>query len=410
MKVSIICFGFRASNIRLQPWRYIYEISKGMALKGFDVEIVTDGYPGLPQMEKLDEIVIRHLKQIRTYPFTKNKDLIELIFRRSPDLILLDLGATSFFSIGTFKELKPPIIGLWTGTFYELNEISRLGIGELSRNFRFIYVHLISALIPPSLIKSMLKSSFLKALIVLNMNNRSRIMNYGLKEEKIFVIPPGLTDFDLEIPNAKDIERLKEATGLMEDKFTLLYLGSPLTLRGIDTLINAVSVVRSQIPSLELIILSRKRLEDSNENENYIRQLCSQKKITSCTKIISAFLDKKYVKEFIAISEIVILPFKLVQADTPMAILEVMALGKPLISTRTAGITELLDDGKGLLINPMDSKGLADAILNLYSDSLRRKEIGNKARRYMLKHPTWEQTTLSLIEIFDEILYKNNII
>ena len=99
-----------------------------------------------------------------------------------------------------------------------------------------------------------------------------------------------------------------------------------------------------------------------------------------------------------------LLPFKLVQSDTPIAILEVMALGKPLISTKLDGIPELLNDGRGVLIDPNDPRELADALINLYPNLRLRNDIGERAKEFMLKYPTWDQTTQDIIIIINEIL------
>jgi glycosyltransferase involved in cell wall biosynthesis len=47
----------------------------------------------------------------------------------------------------------------------------------------------------------------------------------------------------------------------------------------------------------------------------------------------------------------------------PTVLLEAMALGTPVISTRVAGIPEMIDDGHtGLLVDERDAPALADAI------------------------------------------------
>ena len=53
----------------------------------------------------------------------------------------------------------------------------------------------------------------------------------------------------------------------------------------------------------------------------------------------------------------------------PMALLEAMAYGLPVVSTRVGGIPETLEDGKeGILVEPENPKALADALLVLMQD------------------------------------------
>jgi glycosyltransferase involved in cell wall biosynthesis len=63
----------------------------------------------------------------------------------------------------------------------------------------------------------------------------------------------------------------------------------------------------------------------------------------------------------------------------PNALIEAMALGKPVISTYVSGIPELIKDGAGILVPPEDSKALAKAIEGIYFMDLEtRKRMGRK--------------------------------
>lgn len=408
MKICLVCFDFKESNIRLQPWRYIHEISKRMEERGVNIRIISDGYPNLPQKEDIGGVSVYRLKKLRVFPFAKNKELISLIEKESPDAILWSIGATSFYFFRTLKKIKKPIVGLWMGTTYSLNQIWDLGIGELIRNFQYLGVHIISALIPSFLANSVLKLPTLKRIIVLNKNNKNELLNCGFPPHNIFVIPPGVTESDLELPDIGEVEELRRKIGLEENIFVVLYLGSPLSLRGVDTLIDAVSLIYKKITPLKLIILSRREMGNLIDEEKYIKDLCRNLGIEDRVKIISGFLDGVTVKKFIALSDVVALPFKLIQSDTPISILEVMALGRTVISTKMDGIPELLDEGRGVLINPNNSKDLADAIFTLYSNPQLRTEMGERARKYMLKYPTWDRVTENMLSIINEIADQNS--
>ena len=63
-----------------------------------------------------------------------------------------------------------------------------------------------------------------------------------------------------------------------------------------------------------------------------------------------------------------------------MAILEAMALGKPVVATRAGGNPELIDDGVTGLLIERTPDALAHAIIRLLSDSRSREEMGEAAR------------------------------
>jgi glycosyltransferase involved in cell wall biosynthesis len=70
----------------------------------------------------------------------------------------------------------------------------------------------------------------------------------------------------------------------------------------------------------------------------------------------------------------------------PVALMEAMAKGIPVISTTISGIPELILDGTGKLIPPGDSKGLANMLLEINRMSLSQKnQMGVEARRIVFE-------------------------
>lgn len=57
-----------------------------------------------------------------------------------------------------------------------------------------------------------------------------------------------------------------------------------------------------------------------------------------------------------------------VREGIPVALMEAMSYGIPVISTRTGGIPELLGDGSGIMVEERDTESLADAIEKLIND------------------------------------------
>jgi colanic acid/amylovoran biosynthesis glycosyltransferase len=68
----------------------------------------------------------------------------------------------------------------------------------------------------------------------------------------------------------------------------------------------------------------------------------------------------------------------------PVALVEAMSYGIPVIATSTGGIPELIQPGTGLLVPPADPTALADAILRILQDESLAEEIGRGARRHII--------------------------
>ncbi|MEM7104575.1 MAG: glycosyltransferase [Bacteroidota bacterium] len=66
---------------------------------------------------------------------------------------------------------------------------------------------------------------------------------------------------------------------------------------------------------------------------------------------------------------------------TPVAIMEALASGIPVIATRHAGIAEIIEDRKtGLLVDEFDLDGMAEAMVKMLSDKAYAKQMAHEAR------------------------------
>ena len=133
-----------------------------------------------------------------------------------------------------------------------------------------------------------------------------------------------------------------------------------------------------------------------------IKKLIQKLDIENNIQVISGFLDKEEVKEFISYSDLIALPFKIVPSDVPTSILESMAMGKTVISTDIDGIPELLEDGRGIIVKPNKETDLTEKIVFSIQNRDLIKGMGKKAAVYMKTYPTWyDVSELVISEIME---------
>ena len=83
--------------------------------------------------------------------------------------------------------------------------------------------------------------------------------------------------------------------------------------------------------------------------------------------------------DVLAATDIFVLP-SLVEG-LPLALLEAMRAGKPIVATAVGGVPEAVTSGvNGLLVAPADDVALADAIAILAASPQQRAELGEQAR------------------------------
>ncbi len=91
--------------------------------------------------------------------------------------------------------------------------------------------------------------------------------------------------------------------------------------------------------------------------------------------------NRKDIPEILGGTDISVLCSYPVVETFPLTVLEAMASGVPVISTDVGSVSEIIREGiEGVLIEPENSRGLADAIGNLASDPGRRIDMGRRGR------------------------------
>ena len=87
------------------------------------------------------------------------------------------------------------------------------------------------------------------------------------------------------------------------------------------------------------------------------------------------------------------------------AILDAMALGKPVVATRAGGIPEAVQDGMtGLLVPPRDPQALAEAIRSLLRHPEQAKALGEAGRKRVEQYFTVERMACQTLQAYERIL------
>jgi glycosyltransferase involved in cell wall biosynthesis len=88
-----------------------------------------------------------------------------------------------------------------------------------------------------------------------------------------------------------------------------------------------------------------------------------------------------------------------------MAVLEPMALGRPVIASRMGGIPEQVRDGKeGILVPPADPRALATALRTLSDDDALAGRMGAAARARASERFGPAAHIDGLLKIYDDVL------
>jgi colanic acid/amylovoran biosynthesis glycosyltransferase len=110
------------------------------------------------------------------------------------------------------------------------------------------------------------------------------------------------------------------------------------------------------------------------------------------------------VSDLLARSDVMVMPS--VTTDTgkregiPVALMEALAVGLPVVATAISGIPELIEDGKsGLLVAERDPEALADALVRLYEDQRLCERLGEAGRSKVEAEFNLHETTAQLYSL-----------
>jgi glycosyltransferase involved in cell wall biosynthesis/peptidoglycan/xylan/chitin deacetylase (PgdA/CDA1 family) len=85
----------------------------------------------------------------------------------------------------------------------------------------------------------------------------------------------------------------------------------------------------------------------------------------------------------------------------PVALMEAMAAGLPVVASAISGIPELVEDSRtGILVRPGDPNGLADALHRLAADADLRRRMGAAGRRRVTERFNLQTNTAELMQLF----------
>ncbi len=85
----------------------------------------------------------------------------------------------------------------------------------------------------------------------------------------------------------------------------------------------------------------------------------------------------------------------------PVALMEAMAYGIPVVSTDTGGIPELIGDGSGIMIGEKDPSAIAEAVMRLATDRSFYERLALKGRKKIENEFNGKKTAQALIRLFN---------
>lgn len=231
---------------------------------------------------------------------------------------------------------------------------------------------------------------------------KAALLLEGVPEERISVVNYGV-DLQRFCPKPKNKERMDQL-GLSPEDVVLLFIGRFVWEKGVFEILFAMKTLLDQMQTID-----RNRIKclliGSGEEKNRIREVIARLNLNHTVKILPDF-PYHDIPEIHNVADIFLLPSaptKHLREQYGMVLVEAMAMGKPVISTTSGSIPEVVGVG-GLLIPPADHVSLFHAMKTLIESADLRMEIGKRARLRAEQKFDATQAAQKIRQIYQKVL------
>ena len=190
----------------------------------------------------------------------------------------------------------------------------------------------------------------------------------------------------------------REALGFAKDDFVMVYSGRINKDKGISQLIDALLLLKDQ-PKIKLMVLGSSFFNDANGENAFIRQLKEKAGGIKERIVFTGFIPYPLVPDYLQTADIAVLPS---MWDEPfgLTVVEAMAAGLPLITTRSGGIPEICEGVATIVERDDVVNNLVSNILDLYEhpDKCRQMATAALKRAQEFDKDTYARSFLKALE------------
>jgi len=198
------------------------------------------------------------------------------------------------------------------------------------------------------------------------------LLKEGLPRDRTATVYSGL---DVSTLPADPVSHsTRKALGIAPDDPVVGIVAHILPHKGYDDLFQALALVKEKFPRVKCLIVGHA------PRRRYTRRLQGLAERLSIRKrlIFAGFQEDVY--PFLGAMDLFVLP-SLVEGQG-IALLEAMAMRRPVVATSVGGIPEVVRDGEtGILIQSRDPEGLAEAVIRLLEAPRLARAMGEEGRK-----------------------------
>lgn len=353
---------------------YVYCLSKELVKLENEITVICANEPYGRKEELIDGINVKKLSYVgkiantnmtHQLPFTLLKEDFEIIHTHIPTPWSADWSNM----ISKFKK-KPLVV-----TYH--NDI----IGNGTSNF-------IAKIYNSTALKSLLNTA--DKIIITQQNYLQSSPHLRKYEDKIEVLPNGV-----------DITKFKPLNVNRQENtiFFLSVLDEFHEYKGLDYLLNALKLVKMEIPNVKLIIGGKGALLD------HYNKIADDLDLKENVEFHGFIPEEKIVEYYNKYSVFVLPSISSKQEGFGIVVLEALACETPIIGTEIIGVAaDVKKNNAGVIIPPKNIDELAKAIIKILTNNFASREMGINGRKLVEEKYTWAKIAKMVQTVYKELL------
>jgi glycosyltransferase involved in cell wall biosynthesis len=225
--------------------------------------------------------------------------------------------------------------------------------------------------------------------------------SYGVEPHRVHVIPHGVPDLPLVEPLS-----VKSALGI-PGRDVLLSFGLLGPGKGLELAIDALAAVVAEHPRVLLAVVGATHPDLIRDGVDSFRASLVDRVrkagMVDHVLFIDRFVGKGELTQWLEAADVFVTPYPNLGQIVSGTLSYAMGAGRAIVSTPYVYATELLANGRGVLVEPASPDSLSNALNMLLGDHALRREIGRRAYQYS-RGMIWPAVGARYRELFTEIV------
>ena len=241
--------------------------------------------------------------------------------------------------------------------------------------------------------------SSLDGLVAVSENVRRSLLSRRVDSKKIRVIPPVISEeFLCDDGHSQEMRvRLK----IYDHAPVVTYIGGFEASKGLTLLLQIIAEVVSRIPKVVFIIALN--IPNSDHRIKMLELSLHSYGFSRNVRLIG-ITDK--IADILRICDVFVAPYlhTMGVADYPLAVFEAMAMSKTVIAFDVGGISSMLSEERGILIQPGDTMGFAETVVRMVNKRAEVNTMGKAASEYVAQNFYVKNVATKTIKLFEDLL------